>query len=347
MAELLPEIEDPQAQVEYLNANGRRFQAADQGFRLLDAGPDELDVIGYPPRPDEQAFPEVFAIWNDVFSLPLTYEPARFSLPDASYSQANGSAISYTHHQGSRNWSGAYITPRDGLMITDVLAFWAVPTVTAPPGGPVSGTYGSSTWIGLDGQRGYFHSTLPQVGTAQFLNLPATPGSTTQAWVQWWPLCPVGLGMLVVPGDLMFAWLHVVSLTEVQFVLVNVSRLRVTPYTLFAPSIKMPPHVPTPVQAHVSGATAQWIMERPAVCPDPEPFRLPRFPPVEFFGCHALAARAPGPPEAEYRLVSPKLIRMYEVRGNPRRTVTVSVAARPDPVPGRPAYTTATTTFRP
>lgn len=347
MAELLPEIEDPQAQVDALNANGRRFQAPDEGFRLIDASPEQLDLIGYPPKPDEERFPEVFAIWKDVFSRDLTYEPASFSLPDATHSRTKGSAISFTHHEGSRNWSGAYITPRDGLMFTDVFAFWTVPTVTAPPVGPAGGTYGSSTWIGLDGQRAYFHSTLPQLGTAQFLNLPSTPGSKTQAWVQWWPLCPVVLGMLVVPGDVMFAWLRVVSSTEVHFILVNVSRLRITPYTLYAPSVRMPPNVPSYVQARVSGATAEWIMERPAICPDPEPLRLPKFPPVELVGCYALAAHVPGPPEAVYRLVSPRRIRMYEARRNPNRTVTVAVGARPDPVPLLPAYTTATVTFRP
>lgn len=347
MAELLPAIQDPAAQVDWLNANGRRFQAAAEGFRLLEASPEQLFEIGYPPRPDESEYPEIFAIWKDVFSRQLTYEAAHFSLPEATHGRTRGSAISFTRHEGSRNWSGAYITPRAGLMMTDVIAFWTVPTVSAPPSGPAGGTYGSSTWIGLDGQRGYFHSTLPQVGTAQFLNLPSTPGSKTQAWVQWWPFCPVYLGMLVVPGDLMFAWLRVHSLTEVHFILVNVSRLTVTPFTLCAPDITMPPNVPSPVQARVSGATAEWIMERPAICPNPNPLPLPRYLPVEFFGCYALAAHAPGPPEAAYRLVSPRLIRMYEPRRNPNRTVTVSVAERPDPLPPGLTYTIARTTFRP
>ena len=79
---------------------------------------------------------------------------AQFSLPEATYSRATGSAISFTHHEGSRNWSGAYITPRDGLMFTDVFAFWTVPTVMAPPVGPPGGTYGSltgSAWTASEG----------------------------------------------------------------------------------------------------------------------------------------------------------------------------------------------------
>jgi hypothetical protein len=353
-AALIPRITDPKQQLLELNANGRRFAPPVAGLDPIHAPDVDIERAGFPPRPDEERQPELFAIWKDVFTRPLTYEIADFGLafPDAYYNDGSTSAaLRRTHREASRNWSGAYITPRDGEMITQVIGLWTVPTVQPAPAGGFLDTYGSSTWIGLDGQRGYFHSTLPQIGTGQFLNLlddaglAIVPGSKTEAWVQWWPLCPVTLTLEVVPGDLMLAWLVVLGPTEVQFIIVNISRLHYTPFTLFAPDVKMPPQVPNPVQATVSGATAEWIMERPAICPSPLPLPLPYFPPLSFDLCLAVSARAPGTTGIRLRtLTSPKLIRMYSVEEGPHRAVTRAVAARPTS-PG-PPFVRATVTYR-
>jgi hypothetical protein len=346
-AALIPATPDARTQLADLNREVRRFAPLGAGLNPLTASPEDIEQAGFPPRPDETVQPELFSVWKDVFTRNLTFEDVNFSLPlpAALNSGSTSTALRRSHREASRNWSGAYITPRDGQMLTQVSGMWQVPTVQPPPGGSMTAAYGSSTWIGLDGQRGYLNSTLPQIGTGQFFNLFGASGSTTEAWVQWWPLCPVTLDLVVLPGDLMLAWLIVVSYTEVHFVIVNISRLRYTPFALPTPSVKMPPHVPLPVQASVSGATAEWVMERPAICPDPDPLTLPSFSPVRFNACVAVSARAPATlPVQERVLVSPKLIRMYSVEESPHRTVTRAVAARP--TNAVPPFTSATVTYQ-
>ena len=72
--------------------------------------------------------------------------------------------------ESSLNWSGAYVTPRNGRQFTEVHGRWEVPAVAVPSGTSGSPEFRSSIWIGLDGQRRYFDSSLPQIGTAQVLN---------------------------------------------------------------------------------------------------------------------------------------------------------------------------------
>ncbi|MDP8921551.1 MAG: G1 family endopeptidase [Chloroflexota bacterium] len=339
MRAILPEDPDPREQLASMNVRARRFQVPDE-FDPLTASEKELEEYGFPPRPDQATQPELYAFWLELFSRPLTYVEADFSLalPDEYYSQSAGAPAARSRHEASLNWSGAYVTPRDGRMFTQVLGSWHVPTVVPPPGGSPAATYGSSTWIGLDGQRSYLHSTLPQIGTGQFLNLIGIPGSKTEAWIQWWPRCPVTLGMRVVPGDRMMAWLIVLNSTDVFFMLANYSRGLYSAFVLTAPMVTLPPHVSAPVQANVSGATAEWVMERPAPCPHPDLFDLPDYSPVVFNNCYAVSAPAPGGAIRVETLAGARLIRMYAVKENPHRTVTVSVAEQLGPHQVKTSY---------
>src|SRR6266511_3732746 len=180
-APLIPAISGARAQLVELNASVRRFAPLHEGLNPLTAPAQDLADAGYPPRPDEVTQPELYASWNAGFGQAPTYEEVEFSLPfpeePLSYGGSTSAALGRSHREASSNWSGAYITPRNGEMFTQVAALWYVPTVTPPPGGSLTATYGSSTWIGLDGQRSYFNSTLPQIGTGQFYNRPSVPGS--------------------------------------------------------------------------------------------------------------------------------------------------------------------------
>ena len=81
-------------------------------------------------------------------------------------------SASSTKFETSTNWSGAYVTSNRFKKFVQIWGFWRVPehldlpplgkTVTRP-GLP----YTCSNWIGLDGQRRYFNSSLPQMGTSQ------------------------------------------------------------------------------------------------------------------------------------------------------------------------------------
>jgi hypothetical protein len=342
MVELIPDYTDPQAQLDVMNAIDQPFTAPREGFNPLTDSDSDIEAVGFPPRPDEQTQGELRTLWEQVFTRPLQLEPATFlppayARPPAGNSGSLGAPFGRTHHESSLNWSGAYITPHDGEMFTQVVAQWQVPTVSPAPDGSPTAPYGSSTWIGVDGQRGYFHSSLPQIGTAQYLNLHGVLGPTYEAWVQWWPYCPATLPLTIAGDHTVLAWLYVWSLTEVRFVLVNLSTLRYTPWRLFAPSGRMLPQVPVDRQFNVSGATAEWIVERPALCPNPDLMSLPHFPPVTFDHCFAVSRLNPGPFGTLNRLVSPRLIGMYKLDDNPRSAITLTKATRPDTVDLRTA----------
>jgi hypothetical protein len=324
----LPPDDDPLSRI---RADIETFDVPDD-FNPITASDEALELYGFPPRPDADASPELHAFWVAMFSPPLEYVDIeiRLALPRELMEPGSGAIGTRTHHEGSLNWSGAYVTPRDGQMFNDVTGAWYVPAVFPPPGGSPTAMYGSSTWVGLDGQRSYFHSTLPQVGTGQFLNLPTfPPGSTTMSWFQWWPELPITIPARVVPGDFMMAWAHVLDPIRVLMVLVNASRRWLAALVWRAPRYARPPLVPGFIRANVSGATAEWVMERPAVVPFSVLFDLPDYSPVTFRRCYAARTLVPGGPWLAVQTVeNPRLIRMYRDAFNPRRTVTTSVARR-------------------
>ncbi len=241
-----------------------------------------------------------------------------------------------TRLQTSRNWSGAFITPRDGRMFTEVHGSWTVPLVSAASGVTADNEYRSSTWIGLDGQRRYLHSSLPQIGTAQFVNVhTGTSTLSTTSWWQWWlrdhSNPPVTLSLTVNPYDEVIASLIVVGETLVKFIIKNVTTGQVcSPFIRSAPTATMP-NPPSLVQVRVSGATAEWVVERPTALPPADfLYDLPDYGTVDFSDCHAVSALAPQGTGRAESLVGARLINMYKVESNPHRTVIISRAERPD-----------------
>ena len=65
----------------------------------------------------------------------------RLALPRELMEPGSGAIGTRTHHEGSLNWSGAYVTPRDGQMFNDVTGAWYVPAVFPPPGGSPTAMY--------------------------------------------------------------------------------------------------------------------------------------------------------------------------------------------------------------
>lgn len=305
-----------------------------EGFNPLTADREQLSHHGFPPRPDPATQRELSDVWIELFSPPLEFDllpdltaELDFALPIQFRSAGN--ATTPSRREGSLNWSGGYITPRDGQMFTHVVGSFEVPTVSAPPGMPEQGEYASSTWIGIDGQRSYLHSTLPQIGTAQHLNLGGTHGRTTTAWVQWWPLVPFTFRHFTVnPGDRVTCWLSVVDSTHVLAIIKNTTTGGIRMLVMQAPMVIDPPRFPDPIQAEVSGATAEWVTERPAHLECPELYELPDYDEVVFKHCYAVSALGPDSAGRVEKLVGPRLIRMYRVAEDPHRSVTISVAER-------------------
>ena len=101
----------------------------------------------------------------------------------------------------SSNWSGAYITANQDRQFLQIWGTWTIPEQSAVAPGTASGaardTYVCANWIGLDGQRLYLDSSLPQIGTQSTLQPDNT--TTAQAWTQWWARGGAKIPPLVVP----------------------------------------------------------------------------------------------------------------------------------------------------
>lgn len=225
--------------------------------------------------------------------------------------------------QKSMNWSGGYVTPRDGCSLVSVMANWTVPRVYRPPGSTASESQ-SSTWIGLDGQKFYRDSSLPQVGTRQRWLTQPTPRADYSAWFQWWARgldLPIWDLMLPVDaGDEISAILTVLDAGTVRCNLKNVSKgIILQAFDASAPD-----------GLRISGATAEWIMERPSPMGSDgwETYELPVFRPFDFTACLAEAAASGSPELREHDLELARLIRMYAIDGDPARVLTLSTARR-------------------
>ena len=300
------------------------FPRPPEGFNPLTARPEELARYGIPPKPDPDQQPALTRFWIEMYSRPLVFvapPPLEAILPTR------------IRREASLNWSGASITPRNGQQFTEVHATWEIPLVAAPAGMPGAAEYRSSIWIGLDGQRRYFDSSLPQLGTAQFVHAPAT-APPFHTWCQWWlrdnpqTYVPVILSVGVAPGQRVMASLSVLNETRVHGIIENRTTGEILPFTMDAPT-----DTSSGIQLKVSGATAEWIVERPAD-ETGEPYELPNYGTLHFTNCCALSAEMPAGgvpgPGREQTLDGARLIRMYKSARKPSRTVMISKAERPD-----------------
>lgn len=331
----------------------RPFGRPSDTFDPMTATAQELEDLGFPPMPDPTTQSELFAFWLTLLTPPFERFPPVFAfylpdeLPDDNVART-GSAPVGTRQQHSRNWSGASISARDGLMLTDAIGSWTVPAVTAPP---PDDDYRSSTWIGLDGQRSYLDATLPQIGTAQRVKRDAgSVTHTTKAWVQWWPAFPELIipSFPVNPGDVMGSWVRVIPPATagdpmaVRLFLINFGSPPILalhlprPYAAFewdVPQVIWPAAATSSLlQPEVAGGTAEWVFERPTHEGSEILYELPGFTEVLFTNCFAIEAEAPrhffGDPGRLARATGPTLTQMYTIDGNPRRTVTLARTER-------------------
>jgi hypothetical protein len=180
------------------------------------------------------------------------------------------------------------------------------------------------------------------VGTEQILT--ADGNTTCSAWFQWWARDQQELmafkleNLSIKPGETVMAmiWAYEPHQVSVAF--------RTRPsggtkgqedklfiFTVEAPEVALPSSASHLGQPEISGATAEWIMERPQTpdLKDASFLPFPRHDPVRFSNCVIGSApvssrgsgTAPGPRQAhaEKRLVRPRLLRLFE--SVPDRTV--------------------------
>ena len=309
-----------------------RYTLPDPDFDPRGRSADQLAPYGIPVRPSDQDFPNMARFWDELFTPLPRFVPAHFALLAAPMRISEQLRMTSSgRNEASLNWSGAYITPHGGQQFTEVWGRWEVPGVSAPAGTLGTPEFRSSIWIGLDGQRRYLDSSLPQIGTAQFLNAPGE--APFSIWWQWWlrgdptTFDPVVLSTNVTTGHRMLAYLRVTDETHVDFFIEN----RTTNEAFQVINVESPTDSKTGDPVKVSGATAEWIVERPADALS-ELYELPDYDEVTFSNCFGISADLADPPglRREQTLDGARLISMYSVERDPSRSVTISKPERPD-----------------
>jgi Peptidase A4 family len=322
------------------------FPVPDGLFDPSTASPALLREYGLPPRPDPNSQPLLRQVWDRGFGAPLTLKEFQFDggLVEATnyrlhFRQADELPFAETRFETSLNWSGAYIAANRDQQFLQIWGVWRVPeNLRLPPAssqGPIGIDYMCSNWIGLDGQRLYFDSSLPQIGTSS--TLPAGGGPTTaQAWTQWWArgnmnTLPVPLGLAVAPGNQVLSVLTAWDPQTVILVMVNLSTMQAQAVEATAPMVQVNGTMATPV---IAGATAEWIFERPAIPGETELYNFPDYGRSQFEFCVAVEGESVdifslfgGLPQD---LQGARLIRMFEVLPNPARTAFISMPRKLD-----------------
>lgn len=305
-------------------------------FDPLTASDDELAEFWIIPRPDRELQPELYQHWLRLFAPPITFVDPQIQEIRAAF-QLNTSlarqptiAAAVSRFATSRNWSGAFVVPTDSTMFVSVSGLWIVPAVSLPP--PefrVAGAqrYVCSTWVGLDGQRLYLNSSLPQIGTMQFLTVSGPPSPPALAFFQWWDRQNGGTfiwlsGLPVQPGDVLLGTIWAHSYTIAVGYLRNFSTGHMAIVRCQAPFI---PVGGGNMQLRISGATAEWILERPTQFGSTTLYPFPDYQAMTFAGCWAGVAHAPGPLQSVHELATARLIRLYDTLHDPTRTQFISM----------------------
>jgi len=342
----------PQSVIKDIEARFHGFPVPDVTINPATATLDELRNFGLPPKPNSRASPLLQRVWHQAFAQvlrlqafkvePALIEATQFRLFEKAVAKASFDGFNY---EVSSNWSGAYITANRDKRFLQLWGTWNIPgDLQLPPAGfqgPSNIPYMCANWIGLDGQRRYLDSSLPQMGTVSILQPDGT--TTADSWIQWWArgsgnTAPVPLGLSVAPGDTVACVLTAESSTSVRAVMVNLSTFPPTAASIVmvAPMVTLPDG--STVQPEIAGATAEWIVERPKVPPQPNQapnrYNFPNYGQSGFDFCVAvegnrvdIASLFTGVPQD---LTGARRIRMFEVLENPARTQYISMVNKLD-----------------
>jgi hypothetical protein len=261
------------------------------GFVARVASSLELRRYGLPQRPDPAISPKLAALWDDVFSRPLTYitpnfQPIQELLPGiARRDRLRVDVTTVTHPY----WSGGVVHAAPNQPLDWVTGRWNVPDVEPP--GNRSGNFYSFAWIGIDGGN-----DVTQIGTVQAVSVDANGTRSKQCYAvyEWYPHTWLVISNLPVSfGDTMAGLICLPSTTEANFFFVNLTTGVGAAHAF----------TPPPNTASLENQ-AEWILEHPGV--NNESPDLPNFGEIYFdsaFTGFGLSFVAEGGPDTAINMV--------------------------------------------
>ena len=240
----------------------RLFKSPPEGFDPLVASDRELQIYGFPNRPEVESHPELNEYWKLMMSPPISVSQPSFGVMPDLHPAGRQAALAPTSGDG---WSGSAVQAH-GDPFYFVAGQWTIPNIVIPPGADVpswpildAGTIcGCAEWVGIDGWNGN-SSAIVQAGTTQAWI--ASPGLfsidlslETWAWFEWYPHKSVLITDLrASPGDVMSCVICVHTPTEVGVYMKNWTTGQYKPYIQKKPSDAEP----------LVGNTAEWVLENP------------------------------------------------------------------------------------
>ncbi len=354
--------DEPVVEREIIDDLAKRFTGfpvpKEQPFDPSAADRKLLEEYGLPAKPDRDRQPLLRRAWDRGFGKSMFLQQFRFKrmlVIGAGYRllprHIDELPVSETRFETSGNWSGAYITANRDRRFLQIWGIWTIPAKLEVPPAPLQGTaglpYACSNWIGLDGQRLYLNSSLPQIGTVSTLNANGSPGKT-EAWTQWWARDnagdnpPVPIGLAVQPGNEVLCVLTAANPQTVTGVMVNLSATPPTGMAVqgTAPTVVLPDG--STAMPDIAGATAEWIVERPRIEKQKSRYNFPDYDKTCFQSCVAVEGDDVNANSwlqgLAQDLEGERLIRMFDVLAGPQRTVFTSMPNKEDDLTLRLTY---------
>jgi len=256
--------------------NYHTFKPAPHGFDILHASLDDLHKYGIVHRPDPKTHPAAARLWRHVMSRVRRFVTPQLTVrtdivhgPVRNLRSVSG-ASGVVH--GGTNWSGVVVT--DQAPYLQVWGTWVVPTARVPPG--ASGRHQCSAWVGLGGYgNNNGNNNLLQAGTEM------DAGSHPYAWYEWFPAASIQVNLSVAAGQTIAVFVgayggggggpdYAYSLngqlySEGSVSMVNLETGDAMPLVVFpGPLVDYNGNPIIPQITGISGASAEWIVERPS-----------------------------------------------------------------------------------
>ncbi len=249
------------------------YAAPPTNFKFQNATDEELATYGLPARPDKQANPERYQLWERVMVAaqnrwngdlkPLVREksPQMMSMPEAPREMRSGAGPALPTTPTTLNWSGVALTKSLKKLgsgsFRDIYSIVSVPTGEQPFAVGGCDQYYQLSWMGLDGytKLAAIQPTPPRSALMGGLVSYMTCGPTQvhYAVAFGWDPTYIQTAFFANPGDIVYA--EVTSPpggTNPAYLFLE--DLTTLTYQSFS--------VPVPYGVTFIGSSAQWIVER-------------------------------------------------------------------------------------